>query len=93
MSMDEARRIWWERKNSIIRARLAAMSPEELTEVAATVADAISQGNATIYESFKRHGLTKPMPLAAAITILARREFEDPSESDIRSVIAEALPA
>lgn len=93
MSIDEARRVWWNRKNSVIRARLAAMAPEELTEVVASVADAMAQGNATIYETFKRHGLTKPTSLAAVITILARREFEDPSDSEIRSVIAEAFHA
>jgi len=93
MSLDEARRVWWERKNSTIRARLAALSPEQLSEVAASVADTVAEGNATIYEAFKRHGLTKPMPLAAAITVLARREFQDPTDAEIRSVIAEAAAA
>lgn len=83
ISIEEARSRWWSSKHAIVRQRLLSMTPEDLRTVAESVAEDITKGTPLIREAFKKHGLTKPMPMAAAVGILARREFTEPSHADL----------
>ena len=59
------------------------MTPDDLRTVAESVAEDIAKSTSLIREAFNKHGLTKPMPMAAAVGILARREFTEPSQAEL----------
>jgi len=92
VSIEEARARWWSDKAALIRSRIAEASESEMAEILAQVGEPISRMTATIYESFKTHGLAKPMTLAAAVNVISRREFVEPTDSEL-SALAKAMSA
>jgi hypothetical protein len=93
LSFEEARSRWWAHKQATVRQRLLTMSADQLRAVADSVAGDIASGTPLIRQAFEKHGLTKPMPMAAAVGILARREFKEPSRDELLASVRETEAA
>ncbi|MBK6616211.1 replication initiation protein [Ottowia sp.] len=83
MNLSEARQRWWEEKNVLCRQRIAEASEDERSALCASIDDSMRALSPAIYESFKAHGLARPIALAAAVNALAKRQWTEPSEEEL----------
>ena len=83
ISLDEARQLWWEEKNATYRQKLANATDEEKASLCQSLDETMRGLSPALYEAFKKHGLSRPFAAAAAVSALARRDWAEPSESDL----------
>ena len=83
VSLDEARQLWWEEKNATYRQKLADATDEEKASLCESLHDTMRGLSPALYEAFKKTGLSRPFAAAAAVSALARRDWNEPSEAEL----------
>lgn len=83
LSLDEIRQRWWDAKNAVYRQRLADASAEEREEIRASLEETMRGLSPTLYSAFQKHGLGRPFTAAAAVSAMARRDWEEPSDEEL----------
>lgn len=83
LSLPEIRQRWWDDKNAIYRQRLADASAEEREEIRASLDETMRGLSPTLYAAFQKHGLGRPFTAAAAVSAMARRDWEEPSDQEL----------
>lgn len=83
LSLNELRQRWWDEKNAVYRQRLADASVEEREAIRASLEDTMRALSPTLYKAFKDHGLARPFTAAAAVSAMARRDWQEPSDEEL----------